>query len=71
MPKYQAGRGGCASAYHVLVAAANIGSYYFNDNPVMTLPVTDGQFWIIYFAYFNLTGFYIRNSVVLTHNILI
>jgi hypothetical protein len=69
VPKHQTCRGGCTASYHVLIAAANISGHYFKYNTMMALPVANGQFWIIYFAYFNLTGLDIRNTVVLTHNI--
>jgi hypothetical protein len=66
--QYQTGRCSSAAAYHVLVAATNIGRHYFKYNTVVALPVANGQFGIIYFAYFNLSGFYVRNTVILTHN---
>jgi hypothetical protein len=55
--KHYARRGGCTPAHHVLVAAANVGRYNFQDNAVVTFPVAQGQFRVLNFAHFNLPGF--------------
>jgi hypothetical protein len=67
MPQNKALRRCGTPSDHMLVTAANIGGYDFEDDPVVAFAVTKGQFGIVDLSYFYFSGFYIGYAVVFTH----